>query len=121
MGREQNRKIAKIAKSKGVPKSVVELYVNMRLHGSPPQTLKEGDKVKLNISSIKRHPDYPKLTERYHNFIDSHADDIFTVKKDATRKDTSALVCLEEDEDGWLFWTGNLIPIKDGEDNVQSN
>lgn len=121
MGREQNRKIAKVAKSKGVPKSVVELFINMRLHGSPPRTLNEGDKVILNVSSIKKHPDYPKLSEKYHNFVDSHINDVFTVKKDENRKDTNTLVCLAEDEDGWLFWTGNLIPVKDGEDAVQQD
>lgn len=120
MGREQKRKTIKIAKKNGIPKSVAELYFSMKLHGSLPNTFNEGDKVRLNIEAIKKHQDYPKLTRKYHDFIDSHADDVFTIKKDNGRKDTNTLVCLAEDKDGWLFWTGNLTLVERNNDENNS-
>lgn len=121
MSREQKRKAIKMAKKKGIPKSIVELYFNIKLHGSPPQQFNEGDKVKLDIEAIKKHSDYSKLTERYRNFVNDHVDDIFTIVCDKGRQNTNTLVCLAEDPDKWLFWTGNLKLVERGDKDAQEN
>ena len=78
----------------------------------------EGDRVRLNVERIKSHPDYERLTGKYHRFIDSHSDDIFTVCYDESKGKNPALVCLKEDADNWLFWTGDLIKVENSEEGV---
>lgn len=70
----------------------------------------EGTKVKLNIKEIKSHPNYKNLVDKYHDFIDSAQDKIFTVEYDANKKDKPLVVCLKEDASvpKWLFWVGEL-------------
>lgn len=70
--------------------------------------LKDGDKVKLNIKSIKSHPDYFLLSDEYKNFIDNNKDTIFTVNSEKNR--LKSIVGLRE-EPYWLFWVGDLKKI----------
>ena len=78
--------------------------------------IEQGSKVKLNIKQIKSHPDHKKKTKAYRDWIDSHAEDIFTVEYDKNNNPL-VLVCLKEDTTSpkWLFWTGDLIEVKDNE------
>ncbi|RKJ76635.1 hypothetical protein D7X33_14065 [Butyricicoccus sp. 1XD8-22] len=71
------------------------------------------------METIQRHPDYPNLSEKYREFVETHEDDVFTVVFDERHGENSPLVCLKEDPCGWLFWTGNLIKVgkSDAEDS----
>lgn len=109
MNRAQQRKFVRAARKKGVDKSVAELYLRVKNHGSVPQRFEEGDKVRLNVERIRKHPDYGRLSSIYREFVESHVDDIFTVAYDARRKENPTEVCLKEDRAGWLFWTGDLV------------
>ena len=82
------------------------------LSDTPPwDEIKAGDKVMLNMASIHRGKDYDRLSARYRDFLDAHFSDVFTVK-DADGADAKrSIVCLEEDDAGWLFWKGDLIKI----------
>ena len=111
MNRAQNRKIKRAIISKGGNPLLAEFYQKMQKRKLPENAFAEGDKVKLNIPLITGHPDYERLTERYRNFIENHKDDIFTVVFDKNRQVNPSLVCLKEDSDGWLFWTGDLIKV----------
>lgn len=74
----------------------------------------EGTSVTLNINKIKSHPDYPRFTEKYKQWIDKNKNNVFTVMYDDGRKIDPTLVCLNEDKSDpkWLFWTGDLVVIK---------
>lgn len=113
MNRNQKRKFIKAAGEKGIDKSMAELYLKMKQHGSPPIELKEGDMVRLNINSIQKHPDYSKLSVMYREFVEVHKEDIFTVVYDRRRQLNPTEVCLKEDPFGWMFWTGDLIKVSD--------
>lgn len=113
MNRSQRRNFVKSAQKKGVDKSIAELYLRVKQHGSVPQELQEGDRVRLNVENIKKHPDYGRLSQAYRDFVELHEDDVFTVVYDERRKEKPTEVCLEEDPTGWLFWTGDLIKEKE--------
>lgn len=80
----------------------------MKLIHNNKTPIKDGDKVKLNIKSIKSHPDYFSLSDEYKNFIDENKDTIFTVNSENNR--LKSIVGLVE-EPCWLFWVGDLIKI----------
>lgn len=54
-----------------------------------------------------------RLSERYRDFVETHAGDVFTVQYDrsASIQKLNSVVILKEDPDGWLFWTGDLQKI----------
>lgn len=81
--------------------------------GTLPQDISEGDRVVLDIQAMKRHPDYNRLSERYRKFVESHINDVFTVCYDKRYQDRPIVVCLEEDPNRFLFWTGNLKKLDD--------
>lgn len=110
MGREQRRKFVKAARKKGLSPYIADLYWKMK-NGDTTIELHEGDRVKLNVKAIQRHPDYEKLAESYRKFVESHIDDVFTVVYDRKYQDKPVVVCLKEDPAGHLFWTGNLIKV----------
>lgn len=110
MNREQKRNLIRNLKNKNFSKEAANRLVQMQ---ETKKFLKEGQKVKLNLKSIKSHPDYNKLTEKYRNWIDENLDKEFTVEYDEKYKDNPTLVCLKEDTTypKWLFWEGDLIEI----------
>lgn len=112
MGREQRRRFVQAARKRGLSAYMADLYWKMK-YGEAGVELHEGDRVRLNIKAIQRHPDYERLTESYRNFVESHIDDIFTVVYDPKYQDKPAVVCLKEDPANHLFWTGNLIKVDD--------
>lgn len=111
MNRSQKRKFSKVARGRGVKQSVIDLYLAMDGKLLPIQDLKEGDIVKLNIENIKKHPDYPKLTHMYRQFVENNADSLFTVTYDESKRGTN-IVRLKEDPAGWLFYSGDLIKVE---------
>lgn len=114
MNRERERKFMQLAKKKGVSKSLTELYIEIQKRAArkeivPAQDLEDGERVRLNVEMIQRHPDYPRLSERYRSFVETHADDIFTVERDESFSKQNALVTLREAPEKWLFWSGDLL------------
>lgn len=74
----------------------------------------EGAKVKLHYRNIVSHPDYPKKTEVYKNFVETNKNKVFTVEYDKIGNHSPLLVCLKEDKSKvkWLFHsTYDLIII----------
>ncbi len=110
MGRNARRQFIKKCRSKGISSDTANLFWKMQ-RIKTAITLHEGDRVRLNIQSIQQHPDYKRLTAKYQHFIQTHADDIFTVVYDRRHQTNPALVCLKEDPNGFLFWVGDLIHI----------
>lgn len=118
MDREQRRKFTKQMKAKGYSEKPIEIA--LALQGEKPKIdiFDEGDKVKLNTSRIKSHPDYSKNIDfnkqNYHNFIDANDGKVFTVEYDPKHTNNPTLFCLKEDETDpkWLWWTGDLIKVE---------
>jgi hypothetical protein len=84
------------------------------------EILPEGTKVKINLVNMQNHPDYSRLTEKYRNWVEGHADDLFTVKYDPKHLDNPVLVSLAEDKTypKWLFWVGDLIEVKENDNDL---
>lgn len=110
MGREERRRFIQSVRKKGVSAYAADLYWKMKNSGATIE-LHEGDRVRLNVKAIQRHPDYDKLTESYRRFVEDHEDDVFTVVYDRKYQDKPTVVCLKEDPANHLFWTGNLIKV----------
>lgn len=73
--------------------------------------IKEGDKVRLNLEVIKKHPGYSQKLPTYRRFCEENADTVFTVEYD--RKVHNGVVSLVEDTTSpkWLFWIGDLEKV----------
>lgn len=115
MNREQGRAAKKALARRGVSSELADIIIRMKRHGSAPQELNDGDRVRLNISAIQRHPDYGRLSKKYISFVEDHAADIFTVKKDVDVGADGSVWMLAEDPNGWLFWSGDLIKVKEND------
>lgn len=74
--------------------------------------IQEGEKVKLDVKKITSREDWSRLTERYRSFVMSNANTVFTVKYEEKYGDKPSLVTFAEDT-MWLWWTGDLIVLKD--------
>lgn len=113
MNRKQRRDFLKKAQKKGVNKDIAEVYAEIFSNGAgtptPPQDIAEGEKVKLNLESIKARKNYERMTEGYKEFVNVNADTIFTA-----HVERPTLISFSE-EPKWLFWSGDLIKAKDGE------
>ena len=112
MNREERRRQSRSRQKDTAKESLRKLIWSTIKGGAAPQDLREGDHVQIDVASIERNPDYTLLSEKYKKFIHSNAGTVFTVRYDRRYKDNPHIVCLKEDINGWLFWTGNLIKIE---------
>ena len=120
MNREQKRAFVKKSKKRGVSADAAKAYAEIISNGagktSPKQDIVEGEKVKLNIETIKARQNYEKMSDKYKEFVDSNADTVFTA-----HVERPTLISLKE-EPKWLFWCGDLIKvIGGGEEDVCVN
>ena len=95
MNREQRRKM---------------LHDAAKRDGKLAGSLKEGDKVKLNIKAMCMHPNWSRLTNKYKEWVFANASETFTVEYDEKHLVKPTLVCLSEDqtEPKWLSYVGDL-------------
>lgn len=111
MNREQKRAMKRKAESRGIDGHMVDVFVGLQKVKKSTELIKDGDKVRINISSIKNHPDYDRLSDLYKKFVESHQDDVFTAVLDSGVGKYGNLFALKEDPTGWLFWSGDLIKV----------
>lgn len=123
MNREQRRAMAKRLKKKGV-KNAAELVnaydkankIRDNTEGgasSPPQSIAEGDQVKLNVELIKARKNYENMLDGYKDFVNNNADSIFTAHVE--RENIISMV----EEPKWFFWSGDLIRCQNDETGPQ--
>ena len=117
LNREQRRKLIKKFEKSGLSNAQVKRLLEINEAPDLRGSLKEGDKVRLNVKSIQEHPDYQKMNPKYKQWIDSNKDKEFTVKYDPKYIDNPTLVCLEEDDTDpkWLFYVGDLEKVEEVE------
>lgn len=127
MNREDRRKLTKKLKGKGVSEKSIAQYIELQKlkdNQLSNEEFLEGQKVVLNYEQITGHKDYIKnknSTEshviRYHEFVESHKDQVMTVSYDKDHERHKYLVTLVEDESEdiykFLWWTGDLIKINE--------
>ena len=121
MNREQKRDVVKKAKKKGIKESEAKAYANIISEGAgtptPAQDITEGEKIKLNVEAIKNRKNYKDMSKMYKEFVEANADTIFTA-----HVERKTLISLNENQNKWLFWCGDLIKVKEEtEDNVHIN
>ena len=117
--REYAKKLRKIGKSEKEVEKIIELtkqVTKIRSIKTLPKFkgyLVEGDRVKLNVEKIRKHPDWEALQPAYKEFVESNVDVVFTVEYDESYADKPNLVCLKEapDDQKWLFWDGDLFVL----------
>lgn len=118
MNREQKRRFKVQLKSKGYTDSQINSIIALRERETLSPQIPEGTQVRINVKQIKSRHDYNKNIDfnkqRYHDFIDTHGDEVFTVEYAKGKTDNPTLVCLKEDTTDlkWLFWTGDLEVVK---------
>ena len=113
MNREQKRAFVKKAKKNGTREEIAKAYAKIIGDGAgtptAPQTILEDEKVKLDIDKIKARKNYEIMSAQYKEFVESNIETIFTA-----HVKYSTVISLKE-EPKWLFWSGDLIKVKDGE------
>jgi len=114
MNREQKRKYIKELKSKGFTKEQIDAILLYKKYADVNNYIPEGTKVKLNYNEIKNQPDYPKLTEKFRNWIEDNKDKVYTVEYKKNKRGKPLFVTLKEDtsDPKWLFWVGDLIVVE---------
>lgn len=110
MNREQRRKLEKQLVAKGATREQAKMLIQIH---TDKGSLKEGDRVRLNMKSILEQPDYANMNPKYKQWVEDNKDKVFTVEYDEKHGENSTLVCLREDESDprWLFWVGNLEKV----------
>lgn len=112
MNKEQKRKYIKKLKDKGFSQKDIDLYVRYKELSETSIDLPEGIKVRLDVGNIKSHPDYPRFTEKYRNWVDSNKDSLFTVEYIKDGRSNHNVVTLKEDDFKWRFWTGDFKVVE---------
>ncbi len=116
MNREERRKNAK--KEAALKKLYANLGKNLRemnleelvKAAAEDDALKDGDRVKLDLRRIQGRQDYRRMQREYKIFVETHKDDIFTVKLLQNER-YPAIVTFYED-DTWHFWSGDLKKVR---------
>ena len=78
--------------------------------------LKEGDKVKINISRIRKNKDYKKFSNKYINFLNENKDKTFTIERPTGRLNSwKNIWSLTEDmsDPKWCFYESDLVRVVD--------
>lgn len=112
MNREQKRAFEKSLSGNGKTKEEIKRFIDMKERMNKKGSLEEGQRVKLNISAIKSHPDYSNMRDVYKKFVEDNSETDFTVEYDLKYPNHS-IVMLKEDPTipKWLWWEDDLENI----------
>lgn len=114
MNREQKRNAIKSLTAKGYSVKQIEGLLMIKAAENSKKYLKEGDKVKLNVTQMKSRPewkfDVDQNKARFQAWVLAHQDEVFTVEYDKGHTEDPVIVCLKEDntDPKWMFWEGDL-------------
>lgn len=77
------------------------------------EILAPGDKVMIDVPKIMQDPEYSQMKPEFRAFIKAHANEVFTLRKEAHTKGPFGLVTLLEDETEprWAFYLGHLKKV----------
>ena len=110
MNRAQRRNFITNAKKKGVSKDVAKTYISIMDDAggasSFQQEVADGQMVKINTSKIKSRKTYADMNDRYKQFIEESADEVFVAH--IVMPNIVSLGGVP-----WLFWSGDLIKTKE--------
>lgn len=118
MNRKQKRNLIKNARKNGMDKNLAEAFAeisNGTGEHTPAQEILEGEKVILNIEAIKARKHYDRMLPKYKEFVEKSAGNIYTA-----HIEKGVLLSLVE-EPQWLFWSGDVIKVKDTEPEESSH
>lgn len=86
------------------------------IQSQKPKYIPEGTKVQLNVEKMRKNKDWDRLTDKYKQWVNNHANDIFTVIYDKNHIKNPIVVSLKEDMSvpKWLFYIGDLKTMGKG-------
>ena len=82
--------------------SMSDLALNPFINIELEEPIPEGTEVKLNYETIKSRPTYPRLSQKYKDFIEANKDTVLHTTDENAKK---GYVCLAEDPDKLWLWT----------------
>lgn len=82
--------------------SMSDLALNPFINIELEEPIPKGTEVKLNYETIKSRPTYPRLSQKYKDFIEANKDAILHTTDENAKK---GYVCLAEDPDKLWLWT----------------
>ena len=117
MNREQKRSLTRKLKSNGASEETAKNYVevaqkldaiknNWAGEHTPPQSIQEGDLVRLNLDAIQKRQNYDKMSPRYKQFVEESNGVVFTAHVEHTN-----MISMQEAPQ-WLFWSGDLTVVR---------
>ncbi len=81
--------------------SMSDLALNPFINIELDEPIPEGTEVKLNYDVITKRPTYPRLSQKYKDFIEAHKDEVLHTTDENAKK---GYVCLVEDPDKLWLW-----------------
>lgn len=72
----------------------------------------QGDKVRLDLEKIRKHPDYEQKLPAYRKFCEENAGRVFTVEYNGDMNPSVVYLAEDESKPKWLFWTGDLKAVE---------
>lgn len=118
MNREQKHKAIKSLTAKGYSAEQAEGMLMMNAAVDSKKFLKEGDRVKLNVTQMQSRPecksDIDQNKVRFQAWVLDHRDKVITVKYDKNLTINPSIVCVKEDKTDpkWIFWEGDLDVVE---------
>ena len=82
--------------------SMSDLALNPFINIELKEPIPEGTEVKLNYEVIKSRPTYPRLSQKYKDFIEANKDAVLHTTNENAKE---GYVCLAEDPDKLWIWT----------------
>ena len=112
-----NTKLTNKLKNNGVSNGEVKLRAALKkltgiVNSSTLNKLKDGDKVTLNIESIKSDVNYQRKVPDYKQFVEDNKDTVFTVEYDKKHTKESLLICFKEDNRKWLWHELDIVRVE---------
>jgi len=108
MNRNQKREYIKMLKKKGYSEEEIKKhFIVLEAKTRVLNNIADGAKVKIDVDFVKTRKGYSSLVPEYRNFVESSKDKVFVA-----HHESGDLFSLEENEK-WLFWSGELKNVKE--------
>lgn len=108
MNRSQRRDFIKKLKKKGYSDEEIRKYLLLlEAKARVSNDIVDGSKVTIDIDFVKSRKDYGRLVPEYRRFIESSKDKVFTA-----HHESGDLFSLDENNNKWVFWSGELRNVK---------
>ena len=115
--REMERKVKHLQKTKPwelqalIREEYDRFLIDSRMNN---EILAPGDKVMIDVEKVMQEPDWTHYKPEYKDFVKAHANEVYTLRKEARQQGPFAFISFEEDttDPRWLFYLGHVKKVR---------